>query len=250
MRPCSALDRYRPAGRTRTRARTSASRRRQCEAIVAVAQSQTGASRRETYLDRHPAADARRPARSARRHGLAGAVPPFRPNRTRTEEVWCIGVGRRRTRCLQPDPTIGIGMRGTSATTSRAPATATETLRDAAAYAPAGGPGDRPGPSASRVLDIPLDHLGPYEVEVGEAGLPDGALSTRSATRRRRAARDFLDREGPRSTCEPVDPARPPIGNIYREPFDGVEPSQGHPRVRRHRVQSGSVLQVRDIVVE
>ena len=76
------------------------------------------------------------------------------------------------------------------------------------------------------VLDIPLDHLGPYEVEVGEAGLPDGALSDPlgSTSANERPASRFWIAAWRGLEIEPVDPARPRIGNIYREPFDGVEP--------------------------
>ena len=99
------------------------------------------------------------------------------------------------------------------------------------------------------VLDIPLDHLGPYAVEVGEAGLPDGAFTSSSASVVDERPESFWIRDA-RLEIEPVDPARPSVGNIYREPFDGVE------RVRVTLVfdvtefSPGAVLQVRDIVVQ
>ena len=48
----------------------------------------------------------------------------------------------------------------------------------------------------------------------------------------------------------PVDPARPPIGSIYREPFDGVEPVKVFLVFDVTELTSAAVLQVRDIVVE
>ena len=95
-------------------------------------------------------------------------------------------------------------------------------MRDAAAHPQAGGPGDRPA-TPRREPGYPARPLGPYEVEVGEAGLPDGALSTRSATVADEAG-EFWIADGIEIEVRPVDPARPAIGSIYRDPFDGVEP--------------------------
>ena len=57
-----------------------------------------------------------------------------------------------------------------------------EALGDGCATPPptprAGGPGDRVEPLRDRrTVDIPVDHLGSFEVEVGEARLPNGALT-------------------------------------------------------------------------
>ena len=49
---------------------------------------------------------------------------------------------------------------------------------------------------------------------------------------------------------EPVDPKRPPIGNLYREPFEGVEPVRVVLEFTVSELSPGAVFQVRDIVVE
>jgi hypothetical protein len=99
------------------------------------------------------------------------------------------------------------------------------------------------------VLDVPLDHVGPYSVEVGEAGLPDGAFTRSSASVVDERPTTFWIRDA-RLEIEPVDPKRPPVGNIYREPFDGVEPVRVTLVFDVTEVSPGAVLQVRDIVVE
>ena len=100
------------------------------------------------------------------------------------------------------------------------------------------------------VLDIPLDHLGPYTVDVGEVGLPDGAFTTSSASVVDIRPGSFWIAAMPGSMIEPVDPTRPPVGNIYREPFDGVEPVRVILVFDVTEFSPGAVLQVRDIVVE
>ena len=99
-------------------------------------------------------------------------------------------------------------------------------------------------------LDIPLDHLGPYEVEVGEAGLPDGVLSTRSATLADPSPETFWIAPFIEIDVRPVDPARPPIGSVYRDPFDGVEPVKVFLVFDVTELKSASVLQVRNLLVE
>ena len=167
--------------------------------------------------------------------------------RERTEEIWCVGILGGADGACDHDPTIGIG--------------AGHVDRDVPCTGepPAGcatlPPTPRPEilamarPLRIPVLDIPLDHLGQYEVAVGEAGLPDGAFSRSAASVVDERPKSFWIRDA-RLVIVPVDPTRPPIGSIYREPFDGVEPVLVTLVFEVTEVSPGAVLQVRDIVVE
>jgi hypothetical protein len=99
-------------------------------------------------------------------------------------------------------------------------------------------------------LDIPLDHLGRYEVDVGEAGLPDGTLSTLSGALAEADPETFWIGEGIRIEARPVDPSRPSLHSIFREPFDGVEPVKVFLVFDVTELKSPSVLEVRDLLVE
>jgi hypothetical protein len=99
-------------------------------------------------------------------------------------------------------------------------------------------------------IDVPLDHLGPYEIEVGDAGLPGGYLTTRSLTLAEYQPSSFWVEGGVRLEVRPEDPARPPIYSRYREPFDGVEPVRVFLVFEVTELTPGAVLRVRDIVVE
>jgi hypothetical protein len=99
-------------------------------------------------------------------------------------------------------------------------------------------------------LDVPLDHVGSYQVAVGEAGLPDGYLTTRSLELTDHQPEDYWIVGGVRLEVRPADPSRPPIGSRYREPFDGVELVNVFLEFEVTELQPGAVLRVRDIVVE
>jgi hypothetical protein len=49
---------------------------------------------------------------------------------------------------------------------------------------------------------------------------------------------------------KPVDSTRPPVGSLYREPFEGVEQVRVTLEFDVDELSPGAVLQVRDIVVE
>ena len=97
-------------------------------------------------------------------------------------------------------------------------------------------------------IDIPIDRLGTYRVEVGKAILPDGHLSERSA--------DLVDTLPDTYwlghialTVESDAPGREPAGSVYREPFDGPEPVTVYLDFEVTELFEPSVVQVRDIVV-
>jgi hypothetical protein len=169
----------------------------------------------------------------------------------RTEEIWCIGIGGGmglgEDDACDADPTISIG--------------AGDLVRDVpcSGEPPAGcatlPPTPRPEvramarPLRVPVLDIPLDHLGRYEIELGVAGLPDGAFTRSSASVVEERPESFWIREA-RLVIEPEDPTRPPIGSIYRDPYDGVEPVRAFLEFDVTELSPGAVFQVRDIVIE
>jgi hypothetical protein len=98
-------------------------------------------------------------------------------------------------------------------------------------------------------LDIPLDHVGTYEVKVGNAGLPNGYLSKRQFGITDTRPADFWITGGIRLDVRP--PAgRPPVGSIYRDPFKGTEPVDVFVVFDVTQTSPGSVLKIRDLVVE
>jgi hypothetical protein len=166
----------------------------------------------------------------------------------RTEEIWCIGVGGGGDEACNHDPIIEIGAGRVS---GDVPCSGGGDPPTGCATPP---PTPRPEiqalarPLRVPVLDIPLDHVGPYTVEVGEAGLPDGAFSMSSASVVDERPTSFWIRQA-QLEIEPVDPKRPPVGSVYREPFDGVETVRVTLMFDVTEFSPGAVLQVRDIVV-
>jgi hypothetical protein len=116
-------------------------------------------------------------------------------------------------------------------------------------------PTARPGSVAAAqplrvaAFDIPLGRTGRYEVLVGEAGLPDGVLNERSARLVDDTPTTFWIDDGVHIDVRPDEPSRPPIGSIYREPYDGVEPVHVWLVFDVVEVAPGAVLQVRDLVI-
>lgn len=163
-----------------------------------------------------------------------------------TQEVWCTGIHGDDDLVCNVDATIGVvgGIDHDVPCTGEAPdgcATPPPTARPASIAAAK--------PLHVATLDIPIDHLGPYQIEVGTAGLPDGVLSVRSAAVADPKPKTFWIAGGIILDVRPVDPKRPPVGNVYREPFDGVEPVKVFLVFEVSELTPGGVLQVRDVVV-
>lgn len=131
--------------------------------------------------------------------------------------------------------------------------------------APGGDPGSRcatlpptpppPAVAAARplrvdALDIPLDHLGRYEIEVGQAGLPNGYLSRREFKLADSRPTNFWIKGGVLLDVRPTIHGRPPVGSVYRASFDGTEPVRIFLVFEVTQTSPGAVLQVRDLVVE
>lgn len=166
--------------------------------------------------------------------------------REHIEEIWCTGISGDADRVCREDAQIGI----TGGIDRDVPC---------AGEAPAGCATPPPTPRPASVeaaraldvaaLDIPLDHVGSYEVLVGEAGLPDGSLSERRASLADTRPTTFWIDDYVRLEVRPTDPGRPPVGSIYRDPYDGVELVRVFLVFEVVETSPGAVLQVRDILV-
>jgi hypothetical protein len=98
-------------------------------------------------------------------------------------------------------------------------------------------------------LDVPLDHEGPYEVRLGTAMLPNGYLSERALDMPDRTPQTFWIDGGVRLDVRPDIAGRPPIGSVYRDPFDGPEAVTIFLVFDVTQLDALSVLHVRDVVV-
>jgi hypothetical protein len=214
-----------------------------CRAIVARAAQQAGIAQQEVvsarFLAREP---------DARLGGFRIAVVSlaFAGGRERVEEVWCTGISGGADRVCHDDPQIWIG----GGVDRDVPCTG---------EAPAGCATPPPTPRPASVaaaqpldvdaLDIPLDHVGRYEVLVGDAGLPDGYLSERRASLANSRPTTFWIDDGIRLEVRPTEAGRPAIGSIYRDPYDGVEPVRVFLVFDVVEASPGATLEVRDILV-
>jgi len=221
---------------------------RQCAAMVTRAETQSGVKAADaTAIDILPPSD------DGQMHLGGGMISRVRFHLAdateRTEEIWCIGVGGGDDDVCHSDPIIYIGARHVD---RDVPCTGDTDPPTGCATEP---PTPRPEIQAQArplrvpVLDIPLDHLGSYRIPVGEAGLPDGAFTGSSASLVDERPTNFWIRDAD-LVIEPVDPTRQPIGSIFRDPFDGVEPVSVSLEFTVTELSPGAVLQVRDIVVE
>ena len=217
----------------------------QCDAIVAVAQANASiAPEAVTSIDILPPPPG---------NGTVGGQAIARVQLHRSgqpdviEEIHCDGGTRNDAFACDPNAKIRIG----GHIDHDVPCTS-EAIESCATLPPSPRPAvqavARPLLVAS--LDIPLDHLGPYELEVGEAGLPDGALSVILASLGEPSPKSFWIAAGIGIELRPVDPARPEVGSVYRDPFDGVEPVKVFLVFEVTELKSPSVLQVRGLVVQ
>ena len=166
--------------------------------------------------------------------------------RERVEEVWCTGISGDADRVCRENAQIGItgGVDRDVPCAGEAPvgcATPPPTPRPASVKAAI--------PLDLASLDISLGHVGSYEILLGEAGLPDGALSERRASLADTRPTTFWIDEYIRLEVRPTEPGRPPVGSIYRDPYDGVEPVRVFLVFEVVETSPGAVLQVRDILV-
>jgi hypothetical protein len=161
-------------------------------------------------------------------------------------QVWCTGIGHPADRTCQPDAHISIstGIDGDVPCSGEPPV-------GCATVPPPPRPSsvDAARPLVIAELEIPLDHIGRYQVEIGVATLPDGALTVRTATLVDPQPSDYWINESIRLDVRPDLPARPPVGSLFREPFDGPEPVRVFLTFIVEEFEPGAVLRLKDVEV-
>jgi hypothetical protein len=101
-------------------------------------------------------------------------------------------------------------------------------------------------------LDIPIDHVGHYAVEVGHAIVPNGVISTTTAVLVNPMTQTVSVTEaGINVDVRPVDPGAPLFDNYYTRGWHpGPEEVVLTLRFDVREFTPGAVLQLRDLVVE
>jgi len=162
------------------------------------------------------------------------------------EPVMCIGIPDGPGDAVCQEPSIGIagGANHDVPCTGEPPeGCATPIVLDPEAVAAA-------HPLQLATFDVPLDHIGHYEVRVGEVGLPNGYLDVARAGVAEERPIDFWMDEPIRLEIRPSDPDRPPFGNVYdRGTVEGVEDASVWLVFDVTEVSPGAVLHLVDIDV-
>lgn len=158
--------------------------------------------------------------------------------RSLDQEVWCIGVGGQNQAWCTEDPMLDLWM----GADHDVPMGATPVAPDPEAVAAA-------TPLRIAALDIPLA-LGDHRVELGRATLANGYLEEARFSLADPAPDGVVLLDGVNLVIEPVDPSRPPLGNVYeRGLIPGVEPVIAYLVFDVVAAPAGAVLEVRDVVV-
>jgi hypothetical protein len=98
-------------------------------------------------------------------------------------------------------------------------------------------------------LDVPLDRLGAYDIDLGKASLPNGYLTERAFDVVDHSPENYWMDGGILLDVRPDIESRPELGSIYRDPFPGPEPVSVHLVFTVTELTTPSVLQIRDVVV-
>ena len=107
-------------------------------------------------------------------------------------------------------------------------------------------------PLSVATLDIPVDHLGHYEIEAGRAVVPMGIL-THATVRLENPQTQSLtvSEDGVRFVIRSAEPGAKPFNNLYERGWhDGVEEVVAVIVFDVTSFQPGAVLQMRDLVLE
>jgi len=216
---------------------------RRCAAIVARAREAAGIAESDVLAAEFVPDGGRSELGGYR---LATVRLALRDGTDRTQEIWCVGITVPDDLVCHDDPaiTIGGGVDQDVPCTGEPPAGCATLPPSPRADVVA-----RAQPLIVPALDVPLDRVGGYEIRVGEAGLPDGALSDRSARLVDPRPVSYWIEGGVRIDVRPALADRPPVGSVYRDPHDGVEPVVVYLVFEVTDVSPGAVLQIRDIVV-
>lgn len=159
------------------------------------------------------------------------------------QEVWCIGISGAFDPACGDEARIDVGMgidhdtmcddNGVCAKLPPEPPAALVTQAT---------------PLRVAARDIAVDHSGHYEVKLGTATLPDGYLSERTLTLVDDQPTSFW-LEQAWLEVRPDFASRPPVGNVYREPYDGLEPVTVYFVFDVTRFAEPGVVQIRNVVV-
>lgn len=98
--------------------------------------------------------------------------------------------------------------------------------------------------------DIPITSIGPMEVDMGRATLPNGFLTDTAFTLADPHTRTFQVAEGINLEVRSLDPSRPPLDNIYEHGwYPGTEDVEVYLVMDVTSFTPGAMLEVRDLVV-
>ncbi len=98
-------------------------------------------------------------------------------------------------------------------------------------------------------MDIAIDHVGPYEVRLGEAWLPNGLLTQADFALVDDWPADLTILDGVRMEVRSLDDGKP-LDNIYRHGWHkGVEPVEAFLVFDVFRFEPGAKLSISDVVV-
>jgi hypothetical protein len=180
---------------------------------------------------------------------IAGVLLSLRGGSDKSVDVWCASIPSPWDRVCNPDARVTV----TGGIDHDVPCT---------------GPGGDPGTSCATPVPTPrpasvdsarplrlakhtvlFDHLGHYEIHIGDAGLPDGALREMSFDVADHQPATYWIDGGVRLEVRPDDPARPPVGSVFRTPFKGVELVHVYLVFDVSEVNADSTLEAIDIVV-
>jgi len=221
---------------------------RQCAAIVAQARTEAGVNAADV------AATDVLPASGDDTMRLGGQLIArvrfhFAGGASRQLDVWCVGIGSPADRVCSNDPHIMVA-RGEG--DHDVPCPDGVALEVCASEPPQPGPAAvaRARPLRVAALDVPIDHLGPYEIKVGNVGLPNGYVSRHDLRLLDDSPEEFWIDRGIRLELRPIIAGRPAIGNVHRDAFDGTEPAAVFLVFEVSDLSPGGVLRVRDIDVE
>jgi hypothetical protein len=98
--------------------------------------------------------------------------------------------------------------------------------------------------------DIPIDHVGSFEVRIGEALLPNGLLTEATFEVQDTQPDDFQVADGVHLEVEPRNPDGPPLLNVYEAGWrEGTRPVEAFIRFEVVEFRPGAVLALRNIVI-
>lgn len=168
-----------------------------------------------------------------------------------TANVGCWGIGQERSPICTDTPVVYV----TSASSGgyRDVPCAGENGEGCATALPAIRPDAQAAAAPLRVaaVDIPIDHVGHYELQLGHVTFPNGILTKVSGSLADDHPTAFVLADDVQISVRSRDPTRPPFENYYRHGWwPGTEEADVRLAFNVEEFEAGAVLQVRDIVVQ